>query len=121
MFFAIANIGIVFITQWGILHRCSCWSMWGFTGLNLPQSPEVKKELMDIIRKKAPLIVCLSILFQLLFCAAVGWKFWDAFRVFVQRDDGASNLSVGTRRAGTELRDYSKLPLQNRHFDAEEV
>ena len=119
MFFTVANIGIILITQWGIMNRCSCWSMWGLTGLNLPQSPAVKKELMELIREKAPWIVSMAILFQLLFCAAVGWKYWDAFRVFVQRDDGVSNLSWETRRAGTELRDYSKV--QNRHFDTEEV
>ena len=95
--------------------------MWGFTGLHLPQLPGVKTELMELIREKAPWIVCMSILFHLLFCAAVGWKYRDAFRVFVQRDDGVSNLSWKTRRLGTEVRDYSTLPLQNRHFDTEEV
>jgi hypothetical protein len=95
--------------------------MWGFTGLSLPQWPGVKTELMELIREKAPWIVCMAILFQLLFCAAVGWKYWDAFRVFVQRDDGVSNLSWKTQRVWTEMGDYSKLPVQNRHFDTEEV
>jgi hypothetical protein len=93
VFFALSNIAIVLITQWGILNRCSCWSMWGMTGLHLPQLPGVKPELMYFIRHEAPWIVFTAVIFQLAFCGVVAWHYWDAVRVFIQRDDGASNAS----------------------------
>lgn len=67
--------------------------MWGLAGVHLPELEEVKPELMKFVRKKAPWIVFMAILCQLLFCAAVAWRYWDAVRVFVQRDDGTSNFS----------------------------
>lgn len=53
--------------------------------------PEVKAELMFFIRHIAPWIVFAALMFHFLFCAAVMWKYWDAIRVFIQRDDGLSN------------------------------
>jgi hypothetical protein len=99
LFFAVATIGVILITQWGIMNRCSCWSMWGFTGLHLPQLPDVESELMTLIRQQAPWIVFMAVLLQLLFCASVAWKYWDGVRVFVQRDDGVSNLTWEMGRA----------------------
>jgi hypothetical protein len=89
--FALTNIGIIGITQWGILSRCSCWTTWGTTGLHLPQIPSVKAELMNYIRNIAPWILVAAIVFQFVFCVMVAWKYWDAVRVFIQRDDGVSN------------------------------
>src|SRR5205807_1089849 len=66
LFFALSNIGIVAITQWGIMNRCSCWDMWGLTGLHLPQLSEVKPELMRDIRHIAPWITFMAILLQLI-------------------------------------------------------
>lgn len=106
LFFALSNIGIVIITQWGIMNRCSCWTMWGLTGLHLPQLPTVKPVLMNYIRRIAPWIVFMAILLQLLFCSAVVWKYWDAMRVYVQRDDGKSNREWKTRKSSQA---YSKL------------
>jgi hypothetical protein len=53
--------------------------------------PAVKKDLMFFIRHIAPWIVFAALTFHLLFCAVVMWKYWDAIRVFIQRDDGLSN------------------------------
>jgi hypothetical protein len=97
IFITLCNIAMMLVIQWGILNRCSCWSMWGLAGVALPQLPEVKPELMYFIRHTAPWITFMAILFQLLFCGAVAWKYWDAIRVFVQRDDGVSNMSWGKR------------------------
>lgn len=122
VFFAVANIGVVFITQWGIMNRCSCWSMWGLTGLHLPQLPGVKLELRKLIRQQAPWIVFMAIMLQLIFCAAVAWKYWDAVRVFLQRDDEISNLGWERRRierkASLQEEEYFVLPPPSEHFMA---
>ncbi|KAF2677268.1 hypothetical protein K458DRAFT_163206 [Lentithecium fluviatile CBS 122367] len=91
---ALTNISIIIITQCGILQRCSCWTAWGLTWLHLPQLPNVKPELMHYIRHIAPAITFTAILFQFVFCAAIVWRYWDAVRVFIQRDDGISNLPL---------------------------
>lgn len=95
---ALINIGIVLVTQWGIMNSCACWSRWGTRGLHLPQMPEVMPELMNYTRQVAPWITLMAVLFQLLFCAAVSWTYWDAVRVYVQRDDGKSNREWKKRR-----------------------
>ncbi|KAF1849773.1 uncharacterized protein K460DRAFT_360626 [Cucurbitaria berberidis CBS 394.84] len=95
---ALSNIAIIIVVQWGIMNRCSCWSGWGSTGLHLPQMPDVKPELMFFIRHIAPWIVLGAVVFHLVFCAVVIWKYWDAVRVYIQRDDGVSNLGWENRR-----------------------
>ncbi|KAH7084854.1 hypothetical protein BKA63DRAFT_4313 [Paraphoma chrysanthemicola] len=93
VFCAMSNIGIIVIVQWGIMNRCSCWAGMGSTWVHLPQLPKVKGELMYYIRHVAPFIVFVALMFHFLFCAAVIWKYRDAIRVFIQRDDGVSNMS----------------------------
>ncbi|CAO2658602.1 Nn.00g063250.m01.CDS01 [Neocucurbitaria sp. VM-36] len=95
---ALCSIAIILLVQWGIMNRCSCWSGWGSTGLHLPQMPEVKPELMYFIRHIAPWIVTVAVAFHFIFCAGIVWKYWDAVRVYVQRDDGVSNLGWENRR-----------------------
>jgi hypothetical protein len=90
---ALSNIAIIVVVQWGILNRPACWSIWGTTGLYLPQMPEVTRELMYFIRQVAPGIVFAALMFHFFFCVAVICRYWDAVRVFVQRDDGLSNIS----------------------------
>jgi hypothetical protein len=92
LFCALSNIAIIIVVQWGIMNRCSCWAGMGSTWVHLPQLREVKTELMYLIRHVAPFIVFAALVFHFGFCAAVVWKYRDAFRVFIQRDDGASNL-----------------------------
>ena len=111
---ALSNIAIIIVVQWGIMNRCSCWSGWGSTWLHLPQLPEVKAELMGFIRDVAPWIVLAALMFYFIFCAAVIWRYWDAIRVFIQRDDGAPNLrwEIG-REAKRNIR-ASELELESR-------
>jgi hypothetical protein len=112
-FIALANIGIVMITQWGIMNRCSCWAQWGRTGLHLPQMPEVKPELMHMTRHIAPWLVVASILVQMIICAAVLWWYWDAVRVYIQRDDGMSNLAWQRRK-------YDRMTVLQAEVELEE-
>jgi hypothetical protein len=88
MLSTLGTFAVILVVQWGIMNRCSCWSHWGSTGVYLPQMKEVKPGLMFFIKETAPWIVCAAILFYLLFCIAVVWKYWDAVRVYIQRDDG---------------------------------
>ncbi|KAF2004955.1 hypothetical protein P154DRAFT_560345 [Amniculicola lignicola CBS 123094] len=90
--FATSNVVVIFMVQSGLLNRCSCWSMFGLTGVNLPQHPDVTPILMHFVKRIAPWITFMAIFFQFLFCGMVLWKYSDAIRVFVQRDDGISNL-----------------------------
>lgn len=92
MFCALSNIAIIMLIQWGIMNSCSCWSGWGSTWVHLPQIPEVKSELMYFIRHVAPWIVFAALMLHFLLCVAVIWWYLDAVRVFIQRDDGESNL-----------------------------
>jgi hypothetical protein len=95
---ACSTIAIIVVVQWGIMNSCACWSGWGATWVHLPQLPEVKVELMFFIRHVAPWIVAAALAFHLFFCAAVVWKYRDAVRVLVQRDDGLSNLDWKMQR-----------------------
>ncbi|CAI6338279.1 unnamed protein product [Periconia digitata] len=104
VFCALSNIAIVVVTQWGIMNRCSCWSMWGLAGLHLPHLPEVMPQLMRDARHVAPWIVSTAILFQMLFCGLIAWWYYDAVRVFIQRDDGISHSRWRRRNPGAEIR-----------------
>ncbi|KAF2256451.1 hypothetical protein BU26DRAFT_513280 [Trematosphaeria pertusa] len=42
----------------------------------------------------------MAILFQLAFCVAVAVKYWDAVRVYIQRDDGVSDSGWQRRKGG---------------------
>lgn len=101
IFCALSNIALIVVTQWGIMNRCSCWTMWGKRGLNLPHLPGVVSELMRDARHVAPWIVSTAIIFQLVFCGLVAWKYWDAVRVFIQRDDGISNAEWKKQMRGS--------------------
>jgi len=93
---ALSTIAIIVVVQWGIMNRCSCWSGWGSTWVHLPQLPEVSAELMHFIKDIAPGIVFAALMFHFLFCVAIVWRYLDAIRVFIQRDDGVSNLAWWT-------------------------
>lgn len=91
MICSLSVVIIILVIQVGIMNSCSCWSRWGATWVHLPQIPEVKGELMYFIRHVAPWIVFGTIVLHFFLCAGVIWWYWDAFRVFIQRDDGESN------------------------------
>jgi hypothetical protein len=68
--------------------------------------PGVKQELMHFIKDVAPWIVFAALMVQLLFFIAVLWGYWDAVRVFIQRDDDESNMTWGRSKATmTEMRE----------------
>ncbi|KAL5438409.1 hypothetical protein PMIN05_005771 [Paraphaeosphaeria minitans] len=101
---ALTNVGMIVITQWGIMNSCACWSMWGMRGLHLPQMLDVKRELMHYTRHVAPWITFMAILFQFLFCAVIIWRYWDAIRVYIQRDDMMSNREWKKRKVADTQR-----------------
>jgi len=105
-FFALSTIVTIVVVQWGIMNSPACWSAWGSTGLHLPQMPGVKQDLMHFIKDVAPWIVFAALMVQVLLCIAVLCRYWDAVRVFIQRDDGESNMTWGTSKATMiEMRD----------------
>jgi hypothetical protein len=82
----------IIITQVGIFNRCSCWTKFGQVGLSLPQDPPTLTTLEHRIKREYPLIAFGSIILQLGVFGCVWYRFRHAFRVFLQRDDGTSNL-----------------------------
>jgi hypothetical protein len=105
-FCALRTIITILVLQWSIMNSPACWSAWGSTGLHLPQMPGVKQELMHFIKDVAPWIVFAALMVQLLFFIAVLWGYWDAVRVFIQRDDDESNMTWGRSKATmTEMRE----------------
>lgn len=98
VFFGFGNIAIVLSIQCGLLYRCSCATRWDTLPFYPPQWPGVSDNLMKFIRREAPAITVAAITIQLVLCAAILWTFFDAVRVYIQRDDGASNLHLGRAR-----------------------
>ena len=89
----LCNIGLVVATQVGIMNKCSCYSMEGRTGLAFPEVSVVAGTLTYNIRLGYPAIAFLCIGFELLvFPGVVCYQYTEAFSVFLQRDDGESNL-----------------------------
>jgi vancomycin permeability regulator SanA len=111
MIFSLITIAIIILVQWGILNRSVCWSQWGSTWVHLPQIPEVKTDLMYFIRHTAPWVVAAALVFHLMFCIVVAWRYWDAIRIFIQRDDGMSNVIWSTRDDKPSKTDDIKLSV----------
>ena len=75
----------------GCLNKCSCW-MSDTTGLVLPQQPDVNDTLRRRLNVDYPAYIFSGIAIELLVVPFCVWlKYYDALRVFVQRDDGQSN------------------------------
>ena len=77
----------------GVLNRCSCWTLWGTTGLTLPQRPDVDVLLRRRLKREYPAIIFTGLGIELL-VFPLWMLLWyrDALKVFVQRDDGESNF-----------------------------
>lgn len=117
MAFTLITIAIIIVVQWGILNRSACWSRWGSTWVHLPQIPDVKSDLMFFIRNTAPGVVIAALVFHLTFCVVVVWKYWDAIRVFIQKDDGTSNMDWwcwSTRKSKTADIELDVMEANNR-------
>ena len=90
-----ATMGEIIAAQVGIFNRCSCYTLWGKTGLALPQMPIVVAILVARISTTYPAIAFVCVSFQLVvFPAIVVLQFPHAVRTFMQRDDNTSNLQA---------------------------
>jgi hypothetical protein len=86
-------MGGIVVTQVGIFNRCDSYTLWGRTGLALPNMPDVAGVLAERIGAVYPAIVFVSIGLQM-FLIPVIIAIWyrHALLVFLQRDDEASSL-----------------------------
>ena len=87
------TLGWILYVQFGVFNRCSCYTLMGATGLALPGSAAVSRALVRGIAAEYPLEASAAVAFLLLVApAAVALAYRRAVRVFLQRDDDASNL-----------------------------
>ncbi len=94
----LATMGCVVITQLGIFNRCSSYTLWGKTGLNLPELTPVAGTLVHNIATLYPALAFSGVALQLLvFPGLIVVQYPHAARVFLQRDDNASNLWIWHR------------------------
>ncbi|MCJ1404091.1 hypothetical protein MMC11_007316, partial [Xylographa trunciseda] len=90
---AAATMGGIIATQVGVFNRCSCYTLWGKTGLALPEISRVAGTLVHRIATVYPAIAFLCVSFELVvFPALIAVQYPHAIRVFLQRDDNASNM-----------------------------
>jgi hypothetical protein len=88
-----ATLGIVIATQIGIFNKCSCYTRGGQTGLALPQGWIVKMSLENGLNMLSPALTGTGVGLQLVFFPGIIiYRYYEAIRVFLQRDDGESNL-----------------------------
>ena len=84
-------IGIA-VTQVGVFNQCSCFTLWGLTGLEIPQDVSVDAALQYGIKTIYPAIAFLGIVLQLvIFPGIIICQYSRALRVFLSRDDNTSN------------------------------
>ncbi|KAK4998009.1 hypothetical protein LTR66_002680 [Elasticomyces elasticus] len=76
----------------GIFNRCVCWTQWGHVGLTLPYEKFVADILSLRMGRDWPLTLIFCVLVQLAIFSGIWVKFAKAFRVFLQQDDGSSNI-----------------------------
>ncbi|KAH9223586.1 hypothetical protein DL95DRAFT_517706 [Leptodontidium sp. 2 PMI_412] len=91
---AAATVTGVIVTQVGVFNRCSCFTRWGREGLALPQWSDVSDVLFRRINTTYPAIsfTCIGFMFFLI-PLIIARHYELAMRVFLQRDDGVSNLN----------------------------
>ncbi|KAL8692870.1 MAG: hypothetical protein Q9218_002193 [Villophora microphyllina] len=90
----VATMGGVAGTQVGVFNRCDCYTLWGKTGLALPERPDLAALLFKRLQLDYPAITFTCIGLELI-AVPLFICIWyqDAFRVFVQRDDRHSNAA----------------------------
>ena len=87
------TMGIVIDIQVGSYNRCDCYTKNGLVGLTLPEMPAVKRVLETRLVNAYPMVTALGIAFQLIIVPGLLlWRYRAAVKVFLQRDDGKSNL-----------------------------
>ena len=90
---SIATLGGVIAVQVGVLNRCSCYTMWGLVGAALPGMPIVYEKLRHRLSTWYPALAFTCIGIELFIVPALIYRQYpDAFRVYLQRDDGMPNL-----------------------------
>ena len=92
LLFTIATMGGIITTQVGVFNKCECYTLWGKTGLALPEMPDVAQTLFDRLNTVYPGIAftCIGlelVVVPLLIC----YWYIDALRTYIQRDDRMSN------------------------------
>ena len=88
-----ATMGGIIATQVGVCNRCSCYTLWGKTGLALPEITSVAGTLVHRIATTYPALAFLCVGLQLVvFPTVVMIQYPHAVRVFLQRDDNTSNM-----------------------------
>ena len=86
-----ATFYVIWLTQRGIFNRCDCYTNKGGGYIVMPHSEPFASHLFNGIWKDNLVAVLFSVFFQLILVPAlVLWRYSDAWRVFVQRDDGRS-------------------------------
>ncbi|CZT13060.1 uncharacterized protein RCO7_04247 [Rhynchosporium graminicola] len=89
----LATVTGIIVTQVGVFNRCSCYTRWGRVGLALPEWSPVSHVLFGRIGTAYPAIAftCIGIMLFLI-PLLIARHYELAVRVFLQRDDGVSNL-----------------------------
>ena len=88
-----ATMGGIIVTQIGVFNQCACYTLWGKTGLALPETNSVKTTLAWRIVTSYPAIAFLCVGFQLVIVPSLLLnQYGSAIRVFLQRDDEKSNI-----------------------------
>lgn len=88
-----ATVAWVIVVHVGYLHRCACYTRWGRVALALPEMPQVADKLSHRISTIYPGIAFASISLELIVIPSIiGFRYSDALRVLMQRDDGVSNV-----------------------------
>ena len=92
LLFTIATMGGIITVQVGVFNRCECYTLWGRTGLPLPEMPDIAQTLFYRLNTVYPGIAFTCIGLELVvvpLCIFI--RYIDALRTYVQRDDRMSN------------------------------
>jgi len=109
-----STLGLVIATQIGIFNKCSCYTRDGKAGLALPQIPMVETSLEDRLNFVYPAISMTGIAAQLLvFPGLIMVWYYEAISVFLQRDDGKSNLQWCSNISSWTWSRAQKNPAKN--------
>ena len=92
LFFALGTIVWVFMTVVGALNRCDCWIDHDGS-LILPQREDIDRKLQRRLQWDYPAWIFSGVAVELILIPAwVKYRHGGALKVFVQRDDGTSNI-----------------------------
>lgn len=88
------TLGLMFLSVFGLLNKCFCWT-WanGYRiPLVLPQRHDIDTILQHRLKFEYPAFVFTGLAIECLVVPAwICFRYYDALRVFVQRDDGMLN------------------------------